>query len=387
MYNFTFKNRQSFLLRLLAYALFAIVVTFSSNVFAQKVDKLEQWANGRLPTYQNQGWVTGNVTESKAHYTECMTIPYRLEASSLTAGTPYRIKIGYDVKKGGAHAIDYLTSYDYDNNHDLFGHSIEPIDELVGTSLAGSGLSANTFDLPTPDEATPTAGAAVNQPETQFLSIPLANRKITVYGATISAAFYDVGDQNVDGGGDVSTYLTVDFTPSVGQTSVVILWGGHIAAEEVWGEGFSATGITGSPYHMFLEDCMGTNDGTSDDDLDGCGNKEVQLSASAVQDPPTCDVSGPTSTCEGSGNLVFTATTDTGESFNWSFGTNTSGASIVNGQGTDTVTVNPGTAGSFEIKVDISLGTLGGSLTTTCGQTVTVNLLPTVTVSGGAWCE
>src|SRR5205085_7102347 len=54
----------------------------------------------------------GNVNQSKAHYTEGQSVPYRVVLSGFTPGsTGNTITIGYDTTKGGKHALDYLTTF------------------------------------------------------------------------------------------------------------------------------------------------------------------------------------------------------------------------------------------------------------------------------------
>ena len=42
--------------------------------------------------------------------------------------------------------------------------------------------------------------------------------------------------------------ITVSFTTT--HSTAVLAWGGHIAAATDWGQGNSASAISGSPYHM-----------------------------------------------------------------------------------------------------------------------------------------
>src|SRR5207247_5540513 len=56
--------------------------------------------------------------------------------------------------------------------------------------------------------------------------------------------------QNVaGGGGSCETTIAITFT-TTGTGTVVLAWGGHIASEAEWGDGRSATFISGSNYHM-----------------------------------------------------------------------------------------------------------------------------------------
>ncbi|MFH6604894.1 T9SS type A sorting domain-containing protein [Maribacter algicola] len=346
------------------------------NISAQKIEKLEQAANGSLSSIDNPvDWVTGNVNAAKAHYIECMTIPYHLEVVNLVPGSSYSVSIGWDTKKGvNEHAIDYLTSYDHNGNHSAFGHSPEVIDPLDNTALDNTSPTENRYAIPSPNA---TDSGTPNQPTNAFNSLAPSEREMSIFNGTISSMSYTAQD-DLDLAA-ASSYLKIDFVASA--STVVLAWGGHIAAKEIWGVGNSATAISGSPYHMFVDDCVG---------LDGCGNKEVQLQASAVQSPPTCDITGPDSTCavEGS-NLIFEAQTDLGTTFGWELINNTSGASIVGINNDQSVTVDPGNNdGSFQVQVTIGLPVTGGTVETICSKIVEVYEAPKAGENGTiALCE
>src|SRR5262249_36643475 len=64
--------------------------------------------------------------------------------------------------------------------------------------------------------------------------------------------------------------ITIQFI-STGQSEVVLSWAGHIGSALDWGQGNSATAISGSPYHMRLISFDGSG-----------GNQDRSLKASAV---------------------------------------------------------------------------------------------------------
>ena len=103
-------------------------------------------------------WVTGNVNGQKAHYTENMTLPYQLELINLVPDSTYTVTIGWDTKKNGKHALDFLTSYDREYMHDVFygidGHPDYPetIEPLAGTALEGTTPVENRYEIPTPED-------------------------------------------------------------------------------------------------------------------------------------------------------------------------------------------------------------------------------------------
>ena len=84
------------------------------------------------------GWVKGNAGPSNSHYAESFSIPYRLIMTDLHPSQTVVSTLGYDIKLGGNHAIDYLTSFDNLNPHSLtFGHSAETVTPTDGIALTG----------------------------------------------------------------------------------------------------------------------------------------------------------------------------------------------------------------------------------------------------------
>ncbi|HAX96674.1 MAG TPA: hypothetical protein DCY35_09175, partial [Prolixibacteraceae bacterium] len=311
---------------------------------AQSIDKLEQLANGPLKTALDAGytcdgddWVTGNVNAAKAHFACGMTIPYRMSISGLVSGNSYQVVIGYDTKKSGKHAIDFLTAFDRPTRHEeIFGHEPSTIDPLIG--LLPAGTSYNDYPLPAP-----TANMYV---DATGMWGPISGFNQTVTDGWSYFRIYNgatIGDGLIYQGTDpalttASDYLVVNFTVNQGQSRVVLAWGGNIACSERWGEGMSAEAIPGSPYHMFVHDC--TN-------LSGCGNKEVQLAASAIYPcNMTCTITPTHVDCFGWATGSATVTPENGAepfTYLWS-----------NGQKTQTITGL--IAGTYSVTVTDSKG-------------------------------
>ena len=100
-----------------AFVLLAGLFFSASTVSAQKVEAnpsadLDQCRNqdGTVPC-ADAAWVNGNAGFQNSSYAEDQYIPYRMRFSNLTVGTSYTVSIGYDVTHSGAHAIDYLGTY------------------------------------------------------------------------------------------------------------------------------------------------------------------------------------------------------------------------------------------------------------------------------------
>ncbi len=334
-----------------------------AQVYGQKVDKLEQWANGQLADpIVTEGWVTGNVVASKAHYSEETTLPYRVQISNLDANTTYRIVVGWDTQKNGVHALDFITSYDLDRNHDRFGHTIEPIDIFQGTSFSGVN-GDDQIPIPTPSFAGDDPAANMQAAEADFLSLDPTERELRIWGATFQSVQY-VRQDFMAAGATSESHIEILFTtPASGNNlKVMIAWGANIASQTIWGAGNSASAISGSPYHTFVADCSGSG---MAEGLNGCGNKEVQLQAAAVIITPDCHLSGSEEICETEAGIrTFTATSANADpdfnlySFSWKI-TNTNGstATFVSNNGTSI----PETAGLFQ--VDVNTGSSPGDFT------------------------
>jgi len=96
-------------------------------------------------------------------------------------------------------------------------------------------------------------------------------------GSTVGNVAY-VGQNAPSGSGQCTTTVQISFAiGGSGSQNVVLAWGGHIANFHDWGTGNSASAISGSPYHMAL------------DNLDGVtlGSQDRALATSAVFFPTT----------------------------------------------------------------------------------------------------
>jgi hypothetical protein len=217
---------------------------------------LDQCANGSLaspnvPACDPDEWVNGNLGESKSHYLEGDSIPYRLKFGSLSLSS-HTVIIEWDTTKSGKHAIDYLTT---------FNRTITTANPCAGVS----GCSAFTsFAIPADPQVT---GAGVT---------PIAGN-FTLYGGTISSVSAYSYPDGTGFAGDKSARLSIIFTPTV--ANPVLAWGGHIATRGDWGATGAAVSIPGSPYHTRLISLDGSG-----------GNQDRSLSAAAVIFPASITI-------------------------------------------------------------------------------------------------
>jgi uncharacterized repeat protein (TIGR01451 family) len=224
---------------------------------------IDQWQNGAVAEGDaitaDDAWTNGNVNHTKAHYSEGETVPYRIVFEDLVIGETYTITIVYDTTKGGDHALDYLTSY----NSTLPGGpptETDP-DPTLGTSLEGDPIES-TIGIPVDPNVTAGQDGILGNSD----DIVQEAGSFSMWGGTLdtTSAYTRTGTY----AGDSTTTITITFEAT--SDTAILAWGGHIASEDDWGLGNSASEISGSPYHM------------SFDSPDFPGGADLQLSASAV---------------------------------------------------------------------------------------------------------
>lgn len=240
----------------------------------------------------NSGWVNGNAGAANAHYAEGESISYRARITGVPVGAQIIVIMGYDVVHGGVHAIDYLT----DKNRwqtpeggtlDVPCSSVtgcsDPADRLtapIPAPLAVANIQVDTTK--TLANGCEVAGTGpTQQPATSFNAIPAAQREMEFFDAQPAAnnAIQYVGPTPnlLDHNGDQEQQISVSFTALA--ANPVLAWGGHIASRLDWGclgAPQSASGISGSPYHMRIKNI--TVNGTPIN----LGNQDRSLSAGAV---------------------------------------------------------------------------------------------------------
>lgn len=225
---------------------------------------LEQCRNGgTAPGVPCAGaaWVTGNAGASNSHWKETDFMPYRMLFDNLTTGLDanpgthvYTVVIGYDVKHSGAHAIDYLGTY---NSTDA---GTNPCTDVTGCSGWAQSTVAITADT--------VAVTGQTNPNTMSPVVQILGQNFTMWGGTLRSFAYTAIDGPMTNA-QVERQVTLTFTAQV--ANPVLAWSGHIGWAGDWGPGQSAGGISGSPYHMRLISLDGSG-----------GNQDRSLSADAV---------------------------------------------------------------------------------------------------------
>ena len=329
---------------------------------------MEQVRNGQATATQTPipSWGTGNAGASNSHYLESHSTAYRSVMTGLpTDGTVVELVIGYDVKRSGSYALDYLTHYQRLLPHVTFAHrNPEVIDPLSGVAGVAAGITTAPIPLPTqnlvidPDGAASDPAAA--QPSTSMGALPDSERVMTLFGGQLLDVTY-VSEANVLLVSKSSeTQVKVRFIPN-GPTAV-LAWGGHIASRWDWGfnaDGTprSAGGISGSSYHMRLITW----------NLGSLGSMDRSMSTDAVYPVPRCMISPQGPFCAGT-TQVHSAPTGM-ESYSWALADNSAGAFFVGGSMGTSVSVQTTQGGSYTIV----LTTGASGFTKTCQAIVTVN--------------
>jgi hypothetical protein len=242
----------------------------------------------------NSGWVNGNAGASNAHYAEGESISYRARISGLAVNDQVVVVMGYDVVHSGRHAIDFLT----DKNHwqspetTVLATPDQPCSGVTGCADPAdqklAPIPAPTTNVQVDTTKTlangceVTGSGAVQQPVTSYNTIAGAGgAQMEFFDATPAAsnAIQYVGPTPnlLDRNGDQEQQISITFTANA--SNPVLAWGGHIARAADWGcvgAPQSATGISGSPYHMRIKNI--TVNGTPI----SLGNQDRSLSAAAV---------------------------------------------------------------------------------------------------------
>jgi hypothetical protein len=247
-----------------ATTLLAALATRNVTAAGNPSANIDQCANGLVYAgvpCSGSAWQNGNTNANNSHWFEGDSIAYRMTFSNLASGTSHRVTIEWDTTKGGAHALDYLTSYD---RTEKVANGNNPC-----SGVSGCG-SPTTFAIPPDNHTSPTLQPSVNDGRW--------NQVFTMFNGTITSVTVKdpaLGNPevpyNLTGtyGGDSSTSITITFTAAT--SNPVLAWGGHVATRKDWGANYSALTISGSPYHMRLLNLDGSG-----------GNQDRSTSSSAV---------------------------------------------------------------------------------------------------------
>jgi parallel beta-helix repeat protein len=201
---------------------------------------IDQCANGSIgsaascPGSGGGGdWQNGDLNGNNSNYREGDSVPFRITFSGLSGSSSVTIK-WQATNAPSFHAYDYLTTWKRTVG------SANPCDGVAGCNL---GSPTSTFAIPTDPTVAPGCGFVGSQIPGVF----------TMWGATITS----VSAYGLSGCASTSSNtensITITFTATT--STPVLAWGGHIADQSSWGLGRAAGSISGSPYHMALDEC------------------------------------------------------------------------------------------------------------------------------------
>ena len=356
-------------------ALFLLTFFFSLQLSAQfaTVD-FHQVENdkSRAKTY-DINWVNGILNFTHTDYFEGMGVPQRVVFTGIRSkpGDVHTLTFQYLAEKSGAHAYDFPISWDQAIKTALrIGNNstnelAKLIDQRCLDGFSAQGKSAcdalnlvtgnRVLNTPFPDDiGDPTDGPFGNVNGKIHDFEALKESGIDVYGdrtlelrgnePILNANIEFLGYQG--SGKDLATYK---ITWTSASSIIMMRFAGRLASgtgEFGYGEGLGAGSVNGGPYHFKLMQMDGFSTGSQDN----------QIQSNAVQIPPVCNFSGPTTACTNT-SITFTAQVVSGATYAFSI-TNIVGAN-------PTPTSQSGSSNTFTVNVGNTGGTFTVNLTTT----------------------
>src|SRR5215831_1850683 len=147
---------------------------------------LDQWADGPAPDADGTGgnnevFVNGNLNQTKAHYAEGDSVPYRAIIDDLTNGVVYGLTIQWDTVDSGAYALDYLTGFNF--SFEGTRHPGEPdVIPTVGINDLSSA-AVSTVVIPSDPQLLTGFGTQFGVTDGLGSGQPSGEQSFTVFGA------------------------------------------------------------------------------------------------------------------------------------------------------------------------------------------------------------
>jgi hypothetical protein len=264
-----------------------------------------QCANDDAPTPPNVcHWINSILTPANSNYFEGMSVPQRTIFTGIdpTTDDEHSLTFTTDATQGGAHAYDWLTSYDQAVqaaiDSGLPGLDLNPCGPEIGPPADLDDLcvglrGAFSIDVEVPDDpfvsGSFSTGTGSTQDRIDAYEEHYGNRTITIYGdapfasASLTLVHVDSNlDPLADGGDTGNSQILYRLEWVSASENVLIEMAGHLSVGaggfgEGWGTGFGASDIEGGPYHFQLEQF---------DDEPGLGQQDNQIMANAVEPRP-----------------------------------------------------------------------------------------------------
>ena len=243
---------------------------------------LYQCANGGKGTLQSctgTNYQHGDLNPNNSHWAEGDFVPFQLRFTGLSAGS-YTAAIKYKTVDKGLHAYDYLGSFDATETTSVANLAHANGNNPCSTVIPGCDPTkpTATINIPAADlsgvNSTCASGVNAFQPASP-------TGKFSLWGPSGSAltgiAYESPLNQATQQGSKVTacyTIVDVTFTVPSDKSSLVLAWGGHVASALDWGANTGAGGISGDPYHMFVDSVTG---------LSATGAQDRAMTVSATQ--------------------------------------------------------------------------------------------------------
>jgi len=382
--------------------LLLLLCVLSLSTFAQGYTTVDfhQAENDRNGTKTYDiNWVNGILNATHTDYFEGIGVPQRIIFTGIKPNkapnqTTHSLVFQVLADKATSHAYDFPISWEqavataaqigngsvnelgklFDQKcGDALSAVAKPVCDALGA--LNPGVLADAAKIKTPafpnsigNPGKPTLGAPNVDDNITCFEEKYGDRTLEIRGSAAITSATISFDGYKGSGRDYAQYTLTWVSSS---SEIMIRFATHLAVGAGpcgYGANKGAASISGGPYHVVLN----TIDGVS------LGSQDNQIMSNAIQIPPSCAIIAPPAACAGAGNVTFSVTQATGETYAWSI-TNVSGAnpSPLSGTGASFVVNVGNTAGTFD--VNLSVTSAGG--VTSCTQTYTV-YPPVVTNAG-----
>ena len=248
-------------------ALYYVTATGSSGSQAtttfndSEVKLYDQCSNDLGLGYSSGGkvgceWINGNLNANNSTYYEGDATVQRAYLIGMTPGsTGHTITFKYGTTKGGKHAYDYLTTYNFSEDWVTLDDRCENIAGCTNATETTKAmqLDANTKGLDDFARLFVMRGGTLKN-----ISAPtLVSGSYTGDSETAVTITFDVDD---------TTNAMCTTKNGVTTCGVAIWFGAHVARSDQWTSGGAST-VPGSPYHVAVDSMDGTAIGQRDNQM------------------------------------------------------------------------------------------------------------------------
>ena len=233
-----------------------------------------QCANGAPPSTSTscpEGWINGALNANNSHYVEddvtAQRLLMKLPSNSPTTGRT--VTLSYQARKGSIHAYDSLATWDVTQS------TADRCAGLKGNSCPGGAPSQMV--IPSDTTEVQPVGDGID-PKTSAHELPAEQRKMTLYGGTITNISAPV-HTNAAGSGDDYASITITYEVPSTPATVQFVFGGHLAAQagpRGWGAGLGSASISGGPYHIRVTSADGASVGNRDNQIMGAAIRAAE---------------------------------------------------------------------------------------------------------------